>query len=74
MPLAIDVSNYSGPISSTQARALVAAGVRRVVVGTQAPRARAASQSRSASIFDCPYGPTPCSASVSGIGWWSGMP
>ncbi len=39
MPLAIDVSNYSGPISSTQARALVAAGVRRVVVGTQAPRA-----------------------------------
>ena len=37
MPLAIDVSNYSGPIAAAQARDLVAAGVRRVVVGTQYP-------------------------------------
>lgn len=39
MPLAIDISNYSGPISAAQAGALVEAGVRRVIVGTQAPGA-----------------------------------
>ncbi|MGE3855538.1 MAG: GH25 family lysozyme [Dehalococcoidia bacterium] len=39
MPLAIDVSNYTGPIDLAHARALVAAGVRRVVVGTQYPPA-----------------------------------
>lgn len=38
MPLAIDVSNYSGPIEGDRARALLDAGVRRVVVGTQYPR------------------------------------
>lgn len=39
MPLAVDVSNYSGPLDLDRARALVAAGVRRVVVGTQYPDA-----------------------------------
>jgi GH25 family lysozyme M1 (1,4-beta-N-acetylmuramidase) len=38
MPLAIDISNYSGPVGAEQARGLVAAGVRRVIVGTQYPR------------------------------------
>jgi len=39
MPLAIDVSNYSGPVDLDRARAIEAAGVRRVVVGTQYPGA-----------------------------------
>ncbi len=37
MPLAIDVSNFTGPIDGAQASALHAAGVRRAVVGTQYP-------------------------------------
>lgn len=38
MPLAVDVSNFTGPIEAHQARALRAAGARRAVVGTQYPR------------------------------------
>ncbi|MFA7248279.1 MAG: GH25 family lysozyme [Dehalococcoidia bacterium] len=38
MPLAIDVSNFTGPIEGPQAAALRAAGVRRAVVGTQYPQ------------------------------------
>ena len=38
MPLAIDISNYSGPVGAAQARGLAAAGVHRAVVGTQYPR------------------------------------
>ena len=37
MPLAIDVSNFTGPIDAAQASALHATGVRRAVVGTQYP-------------------------------------
>ncbi|MEI6136062.1 MAG: GH25 family lysozyme [Chloroflexota bacterium] len=39
MPLAIDVSNFTGPIDAARASALHAAGVRRAVVGTQYPGA-----------------------------------
>lgn len=37
VPLAIDVSNFTGPVDAVRAVALHAAGVRRAVVGTQYP-------------------------------------